>query len=185
MKILQVIFVLSFTFASALAQETRSATDIMAEAFAKAEKEKKNVFVKFSASWCGWCHKMDASMKDSACKKFFEDNFVMVQLIVDEANEKKTLENPGADEYRARYNGDKNQGIPFWFILDTNGKLLGDCYIRKEGQSLTSRGQNSGCPANEAEVKNFITVLKKTSNLNTDQLRIISERFRRNETKTN
>ena len=71
-------------------------------------------------------------MKDPACKKFFEDNFVIVQLILDETSGKENLENPGADEYRTRYNGDKNQGIPFWFILNSNGKLLGDCYIRKE-----------------------------------------------------
>lgn len=180
---LQLAVVFIFACVSSYAQDTRSANDIMTEAFTLAKKEKKNVFVKFSASWCGWCHKMDASMKDTACKKFFEDNFVIVQLIVDEAGGKKNLENPGADEYRSRYNGDKDQGIPFWFILDRNGKLLGDCYIRKEGQSLTSRGANSGCPANEEEVNNFIKVLKKTSNLNPGQLKIISERFRKNELK--
>ena len=179
----QLVFVFICTFVSSYAQETLTASTIMTEAFAKAKKEKKNVFVKFSASWCGWCHKMDASMKDPSCNKFFEDNFVIVRLIVDEASGKKNLENPGADDYRTRYNGDKNQGIPFWFILDSNGKLLGDCYIRKEGQPLTSRGENSGCPANDEEVTNFIMVLKKTSNLKPGELSIIKERFRKNEIK--
>jgi len=183
MKMLQLVFVFIVSFASSFAQDAPDANKILTDAFAKAKKENKNVFVKFSASWCGWCHKMDASMNDTTCKKFFEDNFVIVRLIVDEAIGKENLENPGADEYRSRYNGDKNQGIPFWFILDSSGKLLGDCYIREERQPLTRRGQNSGCPANEEEVTNFIKVLQKTSKLTLGQLNIISERFRKNELK--
>ncbi len=183
MKTLKLLLIFCFVFLSVLAQPARTADEIMKEAYARAKKEKKNVFVKFSASWCGWCHKMENSMKDPACKKFFDDNFVIVQLIVDESKDKKDLENPGADAVRTKYNGDKNDGIPFWIIVDNNGKLLGDCYIRKAGESLTVKGKNSGCPANEEEVANFIAVLKKTTPLTPAQLAIISERFRKNEIK--
>jgi thioredoxin-related protein len=183
MKMLKLLPIFCFVFLSAFAQPARTADEIMKEAYARAKKEKKNVFVKFSASWCGWCHKMDDSMMDPACKKFFDDNFVIVRLIVDESKDKKDLENAGADETRIKYNGDKNQGIPFWFIVDSEGELLGDCYIREEGEPLTVKGKNSGCPANEQEVAHFITVLKKTTRLTSAQLAIISERFRKNEIK--
>ncbi len=181
MKTLKLLPIFCFAFLYTFAQPARTADDIMKEAYVRANKEKKNVFVKFSASWCGWCHKMDDSMKDPACKKFFDDNFVIVQLIVDESKDKKDLENPGADETRIKYNGDKNQGIPFWFITDGDGKLLGDCYIRKKGEPLTLKGENSGCPASAEEVANFISVLKQTTQLTPEQLAIISERFRKNE----
>ncbi len=181
MKTIKLLVAFCLVVIAAFAQPSRTATEIMEEAFARAKKEKKNVFAKFSASWCGWCHKMDDSMKDPVCKKFFDDNFVIVQLIVDESKGKKELENPGANETRIKYNGDTNQGIPFWFITDSNGRLLGDCYIRKEGEPLTVKGKNSGCPANEEEVANFINVLKRTAQLTPSQLTIISERFRKNE----
>ena len=183
MKILQLLLCFCFSCVLAFSQPAPAAKNIMNTAFKKAAKENKNVFVKLSASWCGWCHKMDASMKDSSCKKFFDDNFVTVQLVVDEANDKKGLENPGADDYRIKYNGDKNQGIPFWFILDSKGNLLGDCYIRKEGQSLLEKGRNTGCPANAEEVASFIKLLKQTTDLTDDELQIISDRFRKNEIK--
>ncbi len=183
MKTLKLLPVFCFVFFSAFAQSARTADEIMKEAYARAKKENKNIFVKFSASWCGWCHKMENSMKDPVCKTFFDDNFVIVQLIVDESTDKKALENPGAEEIRIKYNGDKNEGIPFWFIVDSGGKLLGDCYIRKSGEPLTVKGKNSGCPANEEEVANFIDVLKNTTTLTPAQLAIISERFRKNEIK--
>jgi len=121
------LFCLAFSFG--YAQNPLSAKEIMNNAFAQAKKEHKNVFVKFSASWCGWCKKMDASMQDPACKKSFEDNFVIVHLVVDESKDKKNLENPGADDVRIQYNGDNKQGIPFWFILDDKGNLKDNSFV--------------------------------------------------------
>jgi thioredoxin-related protein len=156
-----------------------SAETLMNEAYKKAAKENKIVFVIFHASWCGWCHRMDHSMQDESCKKFFDDNFVVVHMVVDEADDKKILENPGADEMRNKYNG-KGQGIPFWLLFDKKGNLLADSKIRKEGEGQ-SEGQNTGCPASKEEVAYFIEILKKTTKLSEDQLAIISERFRKNE----
>jgi thiol-disulfide isomerase/thioredoxin len=156
-----------------------SANDILKDAYQAAAKENKNVFVMFHASWCGWCHKMDKSMNDTACKKFFEDNFVIRHLVVDESDDKKNLENPGANEFRTKYYGD-GQGIPFWLVFDKDGKLLADSKERTAGQGQES-GQNIGCPAAENEVEYFISVLKKTSKLNSSQLDIIRKRFRQNE----
>ena len=40
-----------------VAQE--KASTILKDAYKQAKIEKKNVFVIFHASWCGWCKKMD------------------------------------------------------------------------------------------------------------------------------
>jgi thiol-disulfide isomerase/thioredoxin len=156
-----------------------SAEAVMREACEKAAMENKNVFIMFTASWCGWCHKMDKSMNDPVCKKFFDDNFIFCHLVVDESKDKKNLENPGAEEFKKKYHGD-GQGIPFWLIFDKESNLLADSRMQKEGEGQES-GQNTGCPATEEEVNYFIEVLRKNSDLNPSELKIIRERFRKNE----
>ena len=160
-------------------QPPPSASDILKEATVIAARENKKVFVMFHASWCGWCKRMDKSMDDDICKKFFDDNYVVRHLVVDEAKDKKNLENPGAAELRTKYNGD-GQGIPFWLVFDKDGKLLADSKMRKEDEG-PEKGDNTGCPASEKEVAYFVSVLRKTSSLNEDQLEIIRKRFREND----
>jgi thiol-disulfide isomerase/thioredoxin len=172
-------FIMMFSAAVKAQPSPPSANDILKEAYVQAAKENKNVFIMFHASWCGWCHKMDKSMNDTACKKFFDDNFVIRHLVVDESNDKKNLENPGANELRTKYYGD-GQGIPFWLVFDKDGKLLADSKERSAGQGQDS-GQNTGCPAAASEVEYFISILKKTTKLNSTQLEIIRKRFRLNE----
>ena len=118
-------------------------------------------------------------MNDETCRIFFENNFVIRHLVVDESDDKKNLENPGADELRKKYHGN-GQGIPFWLLFDKDGKLLADSKMRAEGQGAES-GQNIGCPAAINEVDHFISLLRKTSKLNTTQLEIIRKRFRQND----
>jgi len=156
-----------------------SADEILQEAYQQAKHEKKNVFIMFHASWCGWCHKMDSSINDVSCKKYFDDNFVIRHIVVDESDGKKQLENPGGAALRNKYYGE-GQGIPFWLIFDENGNLLSDSKIRKEGDG-PEKGDNAGCPANEKEVDFFIAVLKKTSTINSNQIEAIRKRFRKND----
>jgi len=158
-----------------------SAEAVMKEAGQQAAKEKKNVFVMFHASWCIWCHRMDSSMNSSTCKKFFNENYIIRHLTVDESKDKKNLENPGAIEFRKKYGGD-GLGIPFWLIFDAKGKLLADSRIRPDGNVNSTPGENSGCPATEKEVAYFISVLKQTSDLSDADEAAITKRFRENET---
>lgn len=157
-----------------------SAGEVMKEAYQQASKENKNVFVMFHASWCGWCHRMDSSMNDASCKKFFNDNYVIRHLTVDESKDKKNLENPGAHEFRKEYGGD-GLGIPYWLVFDADGKLLADSRARADGNVNGTPGDNVGCPASEKEVAYFITVLKHTSKLSASDEAIITKRFRKNE----
>jgi thiol-disulfide isomerase/thioredoxin len=156
-----------------------SADEILNIAYKQAAKEKKNVFVIFHASWCGWCHKMDTAMNDPLVKKFFTDNYVVKHMVVYESKDKKKLENPGAEDLLKKYKGN-DQGIPYWFIFDKEGRMLADSKIRAEGGGLET-GDNSGCPASEKEVEHFVKVLKATSPLKPAQLEIIRKRFRENE----
>lgn len=177
---MRVFIVVIALFTSMFAKSQAATADaVMKEAFQKAVAENKNVFLMFHASWCGWCHKMDNSMNDPVCKKFFDDNFIICHLVVDESKDKKDLENPGADELRKKYHGD-GQGIPFWLIFDKAGNMLADSKIRAAGEG-PEKGENSGCPATEKEVDFFIDVLKKNSDIHPSELKIIRERFRKNE----
>jgi len=156
------------------------ADEVLQQAMQQASKEKKNVIIIFHASWCGWCHKMENSINDESCKKFFDDNYVIRYLVVDESRDKKGLENPGADELRTKYHGD-NEGIPFWLIFDKNGNLLADSQLRPVHAGLDTKGENVGCPAAEKEVDHFMTVLRKTSHITSPEEAAIRKRFRQNE----
>ncbi|WP_026210838.1 thioredoxin family protein [Flexithrix dorotheae] len=165
---LTVLLFLMIGFGSISIQAQDNAAKILNAALKKAKVENKKVFIKYSASWCGWCKRMDKQMKSEACKTFFEDNYITIQLIVHESKDKKYLENPGALDLLKKYKGEKS-GLPFWVILDENGQLLED--------SFNEEGQNLGCPATEEEVQSFISKLKNTSNLKKKELEVIAETF--------
>ena len=152
------------------AQNIPTAENILSTAYAKANKENKNVFVIFHASWCGWCKKMDASMNDATTKKYFNDSYVTVHLTVQETSENKKLENPGAAEYLKSLKGG-TAGLPFFVILNNTGKVLGDSF---------ENGGNIGCPASESEVAAFIKLLKNTSTIKKEGLETIATRFKQN-----
>ena len=164
----------------ALSQAQPESTDVLLnKAYKQAKKEKKNVFVIFHASWCGWCKKLDASINDPACSDYFNKSYVFVHLTVNEANDKKNLENPGAVDLINKYTGGKS-GIPFFLIYNKKGVLIADSNIRKEGEGLDKPGSNMGCPAAPEEVAAFVEVLKKTSKINDSEIKAVSERFSKN-----
>jgi len=181
MRVLITVIAAFFLFSvSVYSQSPQSADEIMTAAFRTASKENKKVFIIFHASWCGWCHKMDSSMNDATCKKFFDDNFVVRHLDVDEYKEQnKVLQNPGADAWRTKYHGD-SVGIPFWLVFDKDGKLLADSKLRPDGALSDLSGDNVGCPAEEKEVDYFLKVLQLTTAISAQQEAAIRKRFRQN-----
>lgn len=149
-----------------------SADEILKPAYAKAAQNNKKVLVIFGASWCGWCRKMDASLKDAVVQPLIDRNYETVHLSVYESGQKKHLENPGALPFLTSLGG-ADKGLPYWYVLDKDGNKIAD--------SQYAPGKNTGCPASEEEVAYFISVLKKTTSLNSDELEIIKKRFRQNE----
>lgn len=167
MKI-QLTLILFFAFSISQIQAQESASEILEKAYVKAQKENKNVFVKFTASWCGWCKKMDKQMKSEECKDLFDANYVSVSLVVQEYGENQKLENAGGEDLKNKYHG-KGAGLPYWLIFDKNGKLIAD--------ANDANGNNTGCPATKSEVETFIKTLKKTSKLTDKELAVIYNTF--------
>ncbi len=179
MKPYSVLFVLiSFLMVKKMVaqQSAKPTNDVLQEAYRLAAAENKNVFLMFHASWCGWCHKMDSSLNDKSIKPFFDKNYVITHLTVYESSDKKDLENPGALEFLTKYKGN-DLGIPYWIIIDKNGKWLADSQIRPEGSDYNFVGENVGCPASKEEVNHFLKVLGKTSTLTASELSVIAKRF--------
>ncbi|HEY6955630.1 MAG TPA: thioredoxin family protein [Flavisolibacter sp.] len=166
------IYILTMLFMMSGKGQAPTADSVLKEACSKAANQQKKVMVIFHASWCGWCQKMDASLNDPSVKPFFDKNFVITHLTIDEVKNKKQLENPGAEELNKKWGG-AEEGIPFWVILDKDGALL--------ATSNDPLGENVGCPATAKEVQYFVQVLKKTTSINSQQLAAVIKRFSRNE----
>ena len=155
MKIKIVILFITAFLAVNQQVSAQESTDILLQnAQEIAKKEGKSIFVKFEASWCGWCHKMTKDMKSEKTKKFFEDNYITVPIVVKEAKGKENLENPGSTYLLKKYKVDK-AGLPFWIILDSDLKVITN--------SFDTNGQNLGGPASPEEVKEFINKIKKSA----------------------
>ncbi|CAM1366879.1 thioredoxin family protein [Tenacibaculum xiamenense] len=167
MKLITAFFISLFFIFQIQAQD--SAETIMNKAMQKAKKEKKNILLKYGASWCTWCKKMDQKIKSPTCKDLFEKNYVIVNLTVFEPSRNKHLENPGASDLLEKQNG-KTAGLPFWVILDSKGKVLEDCF--------NSSNQNLGCPKAPSEIQQFIDKIKRTSKLSQKELEIITAEFK-------
>ncbi len=171
------LFIFIATVSFAQTAPVLDANTVLQNAQQKAKQEKKKIFLKFTASWCGWCHKMDAAMKDSSTLKLFTNNYIIAYLDVMEMGDKKNLEHKGGIDIMKNYGGN-NQGLPYWVILDEKGKLLANSLIKGDGENLDSpKGNNAGCPASDNEIPYFLRVLKSTSKLTDAELEIIKVRF--------
>ena len=83
------------------------------------------------------------------------DHYVIVQLVVKESREKKSLENPGGEKVLADMGGEK-AGLPFFAFLDKAGKKIAD-------SNAMPKNQNIGYPATPDEIKAFAVLLEKTA----------------------
>ena len=144
------------------------AEDILTKAFTEAKRGNKNVLLIFHASWCKWCHIMEKNMNLPETKPVFDKKFVTAYIVVQEAGEKKKLENPGGEELMNRYKG-KDAGLPFWLILNPKGEVLAD--------SFNDKKENLGCPSTAEEVDVFAAKLKKSAKMDDNELQAVRNAF--------
>ncbi|MBB1284275.1 thioredoxin family protein [Flavisolibacter sp. BT320] len=170
---LTLLLICFVVFVSAQTKDPAPSADaVLQPVLAKAKAENKKVLLIFHASWCGWCRKMDASLNDKVVKPLIDKNFEVAHLTVYESQNKKHLENSGAQAFLEKHGG-AEKGLPYWYILNGDGSVLLNSEMAPD--------KNSGCPASEKEVAYFITVLKKTTGLTADELETVRKRFRQNE----
>ncbi len=181
LKLFLLSLIIFLPLAVSAQEKPESSSKIMDEAYSLAAKEGKNVMVVFHASWCGWCKKFDASVKDSTCKPFFDKSFVIVHLDILENGDKKSLENPGAKALYDKYMGATGGGVPYFLIFDKKGNLIADSKVKPEGSDKPA--ENIGCPSSIDEVAAFIQILKKSSKISNSEITAVTERFKKNSIK--
>ncbi|PZP45694.1 MAG: hypothetical protein DI598_12990, partial [Pseudopedobacter saltans] len=169
-----VLACLTVLFSSKIfAQKTvPNATIVQQQAVTAAQKEDKQVFLIFHASWCAWCHHLDSLLTKTTLAKTFNKHFVLTHVtILENKGPHKKDENPGGMDLFAQYGGSSNTGIPYWVILDKNGKYLANSRMKGADEDLTGvNGDNTGCPGEPQEVEYFINVLEKASHFSPKEI---------------
>jgi thioredoxin-related protein len=93
-----------------------NAADQIKSALEQAQKENKNVILKFGANWCGWCHKLSDTFKTNPeVAKVLTDNYIVVLIDVDKGNNADTVK---------KYGQPTKHGLPVLVVLDKTGKQL-------------------------------------------------------------
>jgi thioredoxin-related protein len=179
LKVLLLAFIIITSGVAFGQDKPETASKILDDACKLAAKEQKSVMIVFHASWCGWCKKFEASVKDPLCSDFFDKHFVIRYLDILERADKKSLENPGAEELYNK-NGGQNGGIPYFLIYDKKGTLLSDSKMKQPGEPSDKPAQNMGCPTSEEEVAAFIQILSKVTKVSETEKAAITERFKKN-----
>src|SRR5262249_5571732 len=82
-------------------------------------------------------------------------NYVVVNLTVEERDDKKSLETPGGEDKKTAWGGGKS-GLPFYVFLDAAGRKIAD-------SNALADGSNIGFPATREEIAAFLSVIDKTA----------------------
>ena len=133
----------------------RPASTIIAEALNAATMQGKTVFIHFGASWCTWCKHLDEMLNSPEVGSIFKEHYILVNLTVQESDDKKALENPGAQEFVDQSGGVK-AGVPYYVFLDGDGKQIAT-------SAAMPAGVNIGYPATPDEIRTFGELLGKTA----------------------
>jgi Thioredoxin-like len=135
-----------------------SAAAVMSEAKAQAAAQGKSILLIFDASWCQWCRHFDRFIADRNVKPIFNRHFVIARVDVQERGGKKRLDTPGGAELEATMGGEDKTGLPFFALLNSNGKLIVNSLRPVRGKPA---GANIGYPVAPEEVDWFMTMLRK------------------------
>jgi thiol:disulfide interchange protein len=132
-----------------------SAQSVITAAVASARAEHKVVLIEFGASWCVWCKSFNAFVHAPETERVVGNNYVVVNLTVQERGDKVALENPGGTDAMKEWGGEKS-GLPFYVFLDADGKKIADSNAMPDGT-------NVGFPGNAKELQIFLRLLDTTA----------------------
>jgi thiol-disulfide isomerase/thioredoxin len=141
-------------------QTPPAAKAVVDQGVATAKANNKVVFVHVGASWCGWCHRLDAMLKSPDAGAAMSKYYVIVPLDALEEENKKSLENPGVDSVMKAL--DFKGGPPMFAFLDGEGKKIASSF------AMAPNNGNIGYPATSEEISTFGALLKKTAPAMTD-----------------
>jgi thioredoxin-related protein len=145
----------------------RDAHVILAEDEQRAAATHRKLFVVFHASWCHPCYLLHNFLNDPRARSVMDAHFVVQELDLWEAADDKSWENPGADAIYRHYSGGENEGVPYYVVLDTHGRMIGDS---------KRNGQNMGMPEEPAEIDCFVATLKRADpRLSTAETAVLEE----------
>ena len=111
---------------------------------ASAKKDGKRVFLHFGAPWCPWCHRLDDWLARPDVAAVLDKDFVDVKIDTDRM--------AGGAAILARLRNGEDAGIPWFVVLDAEGRPLADSGAGRE---------NIGFPAAPEEIARFRAMLEK------------------------
>ncbi len=155
MKIAATLALLTLALTATAFEARKPAKLEIESAVAKAVKSKKNVYIMFTASWCGYCKLHKKFMDEN--KDFYSKNFEYIEIYVNESAELKNSETPGGAEYLKKWKGEKS-GIPYLVVLNSKGEVLGNSLAKQD-----DGGSNIGHPMTEDEISTYMTLLSKAA----------------------
>ena len=121
----------------------KDAKHVLDEALSRASSDDKRVFLSFGAPWCGWCHRLHDWMAQPEIAAILDRDFVMAQVDIDRMT--------GGKEVQKRYQPASSGGIPWFAILDAQGKAL----VTSDGP-----GGNIGYPGEPEGIDHFLAMVK-------------------------
>ena len=131
------------------------AATVVSNALGTAAAGNRIVLIEFGASWCSWCRRFDAFVHSPEVSSIVAANYVVVNLVVQERDDKKALEHPGGQDVMDKWGGAK-AGLPFYVFLDAKGQKIADSNVMPDGGNL-------GFPGNPAEAELFLALIDKTA----------------------
>ena len=122
--------------------EPLDATTLLNDALAEAKAANKRVIVQETATWCGPCHMLAHFLERH--RELWEQDYIWIRM-----DERWN----GSDEVMNGIKEGPRGGIPWFAILDSDGKSL-----------VTSDGPdgNIGFPSEPASIEHFMSMLSST-----------------------